>query len=340
MPGSLPTTQSKALWFTQRCQPEILDEDLREPGPDEVTIRAIVSLVSAGTEMLVYRGEIPAEDDLGMETAKGSFGFPVKYAYQVVGDVVAAGEDTPYRPGDRVFARHPHQDIFTMRNNPELLFRIPASLDPARAVFANLLDVALTANQDVPVRMGDVVVVYGHGVVGGLCAQLAARNAGTIIVVDAYEKRREAALEWGATAAVAPKDAETTIMELSKGRGADVSFEASGAPAAVQTAINTTGQEGTVVVISFFGGKIVPLVLSPQFHYGRLRIISSQVSSLGSGLQPRWNRERRMDVCLSLLQTDWLRTLISHRMPFAEAVAAYRLVDQEPTRTFGVLLDY
>ena len=147
-----------------------------------------------------------------------------------------------------------------MRNNPGLLFRVPANLDPAKAVFANLLDVAVTANQDVPVRIGDVVVVYGHGVVGGLCAQLAARNAGSIIVVDAYEKRREAALEWGATAAVAPQDAEATIMELSEGRGADVSFEASGAPAAVQTAINTAGQEGIVVVLSFFGGKTVPRI--------------------------------------------------------------------------------
>ena len=54
--------------------------------------------------MLVYRGKVPAGDSLGLETCAGSFGFPVKYGYQVVGEVVAAGAEAGYHPGDIVFA--------------------------------------------------------------------------------------------------------------------------------------------------------------------------------------------------------------------------------------------
>ncbi len=331
---------AKALWFTGPRKPELVDEDIAEAGPDQVTVRGVASLVSAGTEMLVYRGDLPAEDELGLETCAGSFGFPVKYAYQIVGRVEAAGENTPFSPGDFVFCRHPHQERFTMRYVDWLIFKIPEVLTPERAIFANLLDVALNCNLDVPIRHGDVVVVYGQGVVGSMCAQLAHRTAGRIVVVDPAANRREFALTWGADAAVEPDDALEAVMELSNGRGADVSIEASGAPSALQSAIVATGQEGTITAISFFGKRTVPLVLSPEFHYRRHRLISSQVSTIGSGLQPRWDLQRRMATVFDLLAGDDLRTPISHRLPFPEAPEAYRLLDEEPETTMGVALSY
>jgi 2-desacetyl-2-hydroxyethyl bacteriochlorophyllide A dehydrogenase len=332
--------RAQALWFTSARQAELLEEEVTRPGEDQVTVRAVTSLVSAGTEMLVYRGHIPADDDLGLETCAGTFGFPVKYAYQVVGEVVEAGATTGYTPGGVVFARHPHQELFTMRNDSILLFRVPDGLSPERAAFANLLDVALNCSLDVPVRHGDCVVVYGQGVVGSFCAQLARRTATTLIVVDAIPGRRENALGWGADAAVAPEDAAAVIGELSKGRGADISIEASGAPAALQAAISATGQEGTIAVVSFFGGRTVPLVLSPEFHYRRQRVISSQVSSIGSGLQPRWTMERRMETVFELLGQSWLQTTVSRRIPFRQAPDAYRLLDEHPDEAMGVLLTY
>jgi threonine dehydrogenase-like Zn-dependent dehydrogenase len=318
----------------------LLDEEVQAPRDDQVTVRALTSLVSAGTEMLIYRGQLPAEDDLGLETCAGSFGFPVKYAYQVVGEVVEAGASTRFQPGDRVFARHPHQDLFTMRDVPMLLFKLPADLAPERAVFANLLDVALNCNLDVPVRHGDVVVVYGQGIVGSLTAQLARRTAGTLVVVDPVATRREFAATWGADHAVTPEDAEATVAELTSGRGADICVEATGAPAALQSAIHVAGQEATIAVMSFFGARTVPLVLSPEFHYRRQRIISSQVSTLGSGLQPRWSMERRMEHALTLLTGPTLRTSVTHTFPFDRAPEAYRLLDGDPESAMGVLLTY
>lgn len=332
------THAARALWFTAARTAQIQEEPLRPAGPGQVTVRAIVSLVSSGTELLIYRGEGAGE--LGLETCEGSFDFPVKYAYQVVGEVVDAGPGSSFAPGDVVFARHPHQSVFTMNSETGLLTRVPDGLAPDRAVFVNLLAVALTTQLDAPVRFGDCVVVYGQGTVGSLAAQLGRRTAGTVIVVDPIPSRRERALGWGADFAVAPADGPAAIADASSGRGADIAIEASGTAPALQAAIDAVGQEGTIVAVSFFGTKVIPLVLAPEFHYRRQHIISSQVSSIPAVLQPRWSWERRDQAAFSLLSGDWLRTTVTHRLPFGEAPEAYRLLDQHPDEAIGVLLDY
>jgi 2-desacetyl-2-hydroxyethyl bacteriochlorophyllide A dehydrogenase len=331
---------ARALWFASARRAEVRDETVPPPSGNQVTVRAIASLVSAGTEMLIYRGEGAQGDDLGLETCVGSFSFPVKYAYQVVGEVIDAGAEARYPVGRRVFCRHPHQSYFTMRSDNWLMAQVPDGLEPERAVFVNLLEVAVNCMLDVPVRVGDVAVVYGQGVVGSLLAQLARRTAGKLIVVDPFPSRRESALGWGADAAIDPSEARPVIDELSEGRGADVSIEASGAPAALQSAIDTTGQEGTIAAVSFYGTKVVPLTLAPEFHYRRHHIVSSQVSTIGSGLQPRWSFERRTATGFALLATPWLVTPVSHRLPFERAPGAYRLLDEHPEQAMGIVLDY
>jgi threonine dehydrogenase-like Zn-dependent dehydrogenase len=332
--------KGNALWFESIRTAVVREEEVAEPGQDEVTVRGITSLVSPGTELQVYRGEISPETDLGLETCRGSFAFPVKYAYQLVGEVVASGEGVPLQPGERVFARHPHQDLFTMRYNPDLIFALPEELDPEIATFSNLADVALNAILDCPIRIGDVVVSFGYGIVGAFCAQFAGLTAGQLIVVDPLPQRRALAIANGAHQAVAPEDAVEAVMEATNGRGADVAIEVSSSTQALQTAIEVTGQEGTILTVSYYGSRPVTLTLAPEFHFRRVRIVSSQVSSVGSGLQPRWDFPRRFDVVLSRLGELNVESMISHRFSLADAPEAYRLIDQSPGETFGVILQY
>jgi 2-desacetyl-2-hydroxyethyl bacteriochlorophyllide A dehydrogenase len=330
----------RGLWFVGARQAEIRDEEVPEPGEHEVTVRARLSLVSAGTEMLIYRGEANPDEDVGLATARGSFRFPVKYAYQTIGEVVAAGNNAGYEVGQRVFCRHPHQDVFTLNSQGRLVARVPDDLAAERAVFLNLVEVALNAQLDVPTRLGDRVVVFGQGIVGSLCAQLARRTAGQLAVVDPLVSRREQALEWGADHAFDPSEAEAGILEMTQGTGVDIAIEATGAPAALQAAIRCAGQEATIAVVSFFGARVVPLRLSPEFHYRRQRIISSQVSNVGSGLQPRWSFARRTSVAFSLLHQPWLKTPATHSLPFEQAPEGYRLLDTRPDEVQAVLLTY
>ena len=160
-------------------------------------------------------------------------------------------------------------------------------------MLGNNADVALTALLDVPVRLGDVVVVAGLGIVGMFCALLARRTAGTLVVVDPFEYRRDIALKLGADVAVHPDDAVAAVMEASDGRGADVNIEASGAAAGLQLAIDVCGLEADVCVVGWYGSKQIPLVLAPQF-YPSASSLSSSVLYAGSGLQPRWDLGRKL----------------------------------------------
>lgn len=334
------TMDTHAVWFTDERVAEVLEESVpNNVGPEDILVRARRSLISAGTEMTVYRGERDTDGQLaGAHTASDEL-FPIKYGYQVVGKVVEAGTDSGFTVGDMVFAYHPHQSRFVLHR--DRAYPVPKDLPLEAAAFGNLYCVAMTALLDAPVRPGDVVVVTGAGVVGALAATIARRTAGTLILVEPIESRAQrAAALCNPDAVVHPDKAIDVINELSGGRGADVWVEASGSPAALQLSLRAIGVEGTIVVASYFGNRTVPLTLSTDFLTRRPRIVSSFVSYLGSGLQPRWDARRRMAYAMKDLARIDVQSLITHQMPFADAGSCYRLIDNSPNETMAVLLDY
>jgi 2-desacetyl-2-hydroxyethyl bacteriochlorophyllide A dehydrogenase len=343
-------TTARALWFTAPRRAELKAEPLRAPSGGEILVESIVSLVSAGTELVMYRGESASAEESALPTAAGSFPFPLKYAYQIVGRVSAAGTESGFQVGDVVFSYHPHQEAFVIPVRAgggtfgeatwPLVFKVPDGIAPDMAAFANLYCVALNCVLDVPIRVGDCVAVSGIGVIGTFAASLARRTAGRLILIDPLESRRERSAWIGADAVVAPEELRSAVDDLTEGRGLDIFIETSGAPAALQNGITATGQEGTIAVISYYGRKTVPLVLAPEFHLRRQRIVSSMVGMIGSGLQPRWTLERRMGVAMSNLARLDVEKLVSHRVPFADAAEAYQLLDGSPEDALGVLLEY
>ena len=289
--------------------------------------------------MLVYRGQIRPDQPTGVTTVEGSFGFPIKYGYQVVGRVVEAGPGVTSRPGETVFARHPHQTLFTMPEGGGLVTPVPPEVDETSAAFANLLDTSLNCLFDVPVRFGDVVVVFGLGIVGLFCAQLAARISDAVIGVDPVGERRARAMAQGVPYTASAEDALELVRELSQGRLADICIEASGTSAGLQSAILATGQEGTIGVVAFYGTKSLEITPGDAFHVRRQRIVSSQVVQVGSGLQPRWDRARRFATAMRLAPSMDAGALVTHRLPLDEAPGAYALIDAGDPKSFGVVLD-
>lgn len=333
---------ARALWIIDKRSAELRDETLPATlGPMDVLVRAECSLVSAGSEMNVYRGETSSAPEVVLPLMGGTLPFPVKYGYQVVGTVIEAGSASGHAVGERVFVRHPHQDLFAVdASSPTVLYAIPAGVEAERVAFVGLCRVALNCRLDAPVRVGDCVAVSGLGVIGSLCAHLARRTAHTLVAIDPLPQRRELAAWLHADATVAPEDAIAAIAELTNGRGVDVFIEASGAPPALQTGLDCTATEGTIVVPAWYGTRPVSLTLTPAFHFRRLRVISSFVGMIGSGLQPRWSWERQIGAALAELEDVPVASLITHRVPFAEAPRAYSLIDERPVETLGVLLDY
>ena len=329
---------AQAVWFTGERQAELQREELPAVRPGEVLVSAVTSLVSAGTEMNFFRGHVTPSDNVTLPTMRGTVPYPVKYGYQVVGHVAEAGADSGFAVGDLVFATHPHQDRFVIPVS--LVHPVIDGLTPQQAALTNMCAVAYGGLLEVPVRIGDVVGVSGLGVIGTMAAWLARRTAGRLILIDPLVGRRDRAAWVGADAVVHPDDAVAAIAELSDGRGADVYFEASGAPNALQTALSASGAEGRVVVISYFGSRAVGLRLSPEFIQRRQRIVGTFTAELPGELLPRWDKRRKMRVAMEqLLQLD-VTKIVSHRIPFHEAASAYQLIDEHPHESLGVLLEY
>ncbi len=304
-------------------------------------MRAIVSAISQGTEMLVYRGQAPPEMALDLPTLAGSFALPIKYGYASVGRVIDVGmgvEDIA--EGDVAFVLHPHQTSYTVPAS--LAVPLPRGLDPVLGVFTANVETALNVVHDSPLRLGETAVVFGLGTVGLLVAQLL-RMAGAarVVAVDPLPNRRALAERLGVDVALAPDDdIRGRIGALTGGRGADVAIEVSGAPAALQEAIDVLADEGTAVVASWYGTKPVALALGERFHRGRLRLRSSQVGHLNPELAPRWDRARRTATVLDLLGRLDLAPLISHRIPISRAADAWRLVDERPDEVTQVVIEY
>jgi threonine dehydrogenase-like Zn-dependent dehydrogenase len=330
-----------ALWIPRAHHAELRPDTAPDPAPHEIRVKAIASGISSGTELVLYHGLGPGDQAMTPSTCQGRWDLPVKYGYQSVGRVIDAGRASGFREGELVFCRHPHQDVYTIdATDPELVDRIPEFDPPEIGVLGNNADVALTALLDVPVRLGDVVVVVGLGIVGMFCALLARRTAGTLVVVDPFPYRRDLALRLGADVAVHPDDALAAVLEASGGRGSDVSIEASGAASGLQLAIDASGLEADVCVVGWYGAKQIPLVLAPQFYSRRLKLVSSSVLYAGSGLQPRWDLGRKLQVALDLLPSMHPEEMISHRIPFAQAPEAFRLLDERLGETMAVILTY
>jgi 2-desacetyl-2-hydroxyethyl bacteriochlorophyllide A dehydrogenase len=327
-----------AVWFPRARSVELRTEELAETGPDQVRVRAALSAISQGTEMLVYRGEVDAGLALDLPTLVGGYGFPLKYGYASVGRAVALGRDVRgLREGDLVFALHPHQDEYVVSES--LVRRLPDRTAPEQGVFLANLETAINVVLDARPHLGEVVAVFGQGVVGLLVTQLLRRSGARVIAVEPSALRRSFAERSGAEAAIAAGDG-VLLRTLTGGRGADIAIDASGSPAALQEAIDCVVPEGTVVVCSWYGAKPVPLDLGGRFHRGRVRLISSQVGRIDPSLAPRWDRERRLGLATDMLGDLVLAELITHRFPFARAAEAYALLDGRDSETVQVVLDY
>ncbi|MGI8648940.1 MAG: zinc-dependent alcohol dehydrogenase [Rubrobacter sp.] len=335
-------SKGRALWFVGPRSAELRSAGAPAPGPDEVRVAAEYSAASAGTEMLVYRGEVPGDTPLDLPTLEGSFAFPIKYGYALAGRITEVGKNVRHlAPGDAVFVHHPHQSRMTVPANMPV--RLPETVTTLEGVFFANLETALNIVHDTPGKLGETVVVMGQGAVGLLVTGLLVFSGVRVIAVDPVAIRRELAREFGAEIAVEPDGLSDFVRSETNGLGADAVVEASGSTHALGAAVGCVAAEGTVVVASWYGTKPVSLDLGGHFHRGRVRLKSSQVGSLAPELSGRWSRERRTRAVLDLMPRLGLERLVSHRVSLEDAPGGYQKldVDEEFARkAIQVVIEY
>ena len=330
---------SQGLYFVGPRLLELRDESTPVLAPKQVRVHTKYSGISAGTEMLLYRGEAPEQmaADETLSALSGSLAYPLKYGYAAVGDVVELGAGVADDwLGQTVFVFNPHEREFVA--NVDELYKLPAGLAPELGVLLPTVETALNFLHDGRPVAGEDVVVIGQGVVGQLTtALLGCIPLNSLITLDRLAVRREMSCKMGATQSLDPAQSEYITPHLGQ---ADLCYELSGSPTVLNQAIAMTGFSGRVVIGSWYGTKTAPLDLGGRFHRSRIQLISSQVSTLSPSLQSRWSKQRRMDFALKLLQTLKLDQLITHRINFNHVADAYRLLDEQPDKALQMVLSY
>jgi threonine dehydrogenase-like Zn-dependent dehydrogenase len=162
-----------------------------------------------------------------------------------------------------------------------------------------------------------------------------------LVTADCYELRRKTSLEIGAAASLDPdaEDFRARARALLKS-GADLTLELSGNPSALDDALALTAFGGRVIIGSWYGEKRAPIDLGGAFHRSRIRLISSQVSTIAPELSARWDKARRFDLAWNALQKTEPEKWITHRFPLSQAAQAYKVLDENPQDAIQVMLTY
>jgi 2-desacetyl-2-hydroxyethyl bacteriochlorophyllide A dehydrogenase len=328
--------RARAVRFVAPYRVDLDEVSVPEPADGQLLVRAECSGISAGTEMLAYRGELDPRllRDEALGALGGTFEYPFSYGYSAVGRVERSRG--ALQEGTRVFAFHPHQELFVVDERDAL----PLDGGDARlAALLPLVETGLQISLDAGPRLEEHVVVMGLGCVGALAAALLARAGARVVGAEPHEPRRRAAAELG-VASVAPEELPGRVREASGGRGATLLVEATGNPAALVDGLPLLAHEGTALVCSWYGTKTVPLPLGAEFHRRRLTLRSSQVSSIPSELAGRWDRRRRLEAARRLLSELPLAALATHDFDFERAPEAYAAIDRPDPALVHAALRY
>lgn len=243
----------------------IEDRDVPSPGPGEVLVRVEACGV-CGTDFHIFKGEAPARP-------------PVVLGHEYCGEVVALGEGVAgLQPGDRVAVDpniacgrcyHCRLGKVHLCESMEALgvtmdggfteysvvpatqcHVLPAGMPAVQGAFVEPVACCVHGIDLAGIRPGNTVVVLGGGTIGLILLQLAQRSgATTLIVSEPVQKKRELALELGATLAVDPlsADLEEQVRAVAPA-GADIVIEAVGRPETVEAAVRIAARGGCILL--------------------------------------------------------------------------------------------
>lgn len=331
--------RAQALVCDARQQFRLEEVELPRPGARELLVRTLCSGVSIGTEFALIRHKI-------------SWGpYPLCTGYMAVGVVEEAGDEAlGFAPGDRVYyrlnapLRRPGGEAVSSVSGTHCSHAVtPAFGDHAAARLPDEAPVEESAMFVLPAvglygvdmagpRAGDRVLVHGAGLIGlGVVAACAARG-GVVTAVDPDAAARARARAFGADYVLDPTtdDIAEHLRRLSpESDGADVTFECTGIPGCLDTAMRLTRTHGAFVWQGNYGEAPVALQFMTP-HMRRLRMFfpcddghapcrRAVIKNMARGVLP-WDKA------------------ITHRLDAADAPAAYAAMNAGDRTYAGVVL--
>ncbi len=354
--------------------------DVPEPQlrPNHVLVQTAFSAISSGTEGWIVRGtadpnyvnhEYPDPNEPGVQyrdpqiTYAGPMpltqndGDYASIGYSNAGRVLAVGEGvTDLVPGDRVACSGSqcavHAETVSVPRN--LMAKVPENVGLDQAAFVTLGAISMEALRRTDTRFGEVVVVYGLGLLGLLCTQMATYAGVRVIGLDIDSRRLEQATKMGADLVLDPskEDPVKAVRGFTRGFGADGVIlgivDSSSEP--LNLSFEMARHKGTVVGLGLFGMDIgrsrmfdhdVHFVGSRAYGPGRYDPVYEEGNVDFPIGYVRWTENRNQQEFLRELSTGVVSVaeLAPIRVPIDDAPRAYEIL-KSPDRPPTVLIDY
>lgn len=333
---------NKKLVFKQPFEFDIETVNLNaEPDDNGVLIKTQYTLISSGTELALFTGTHVGIPDPNNTFAK----YPFYPGYTVVGDVVAVGRNVKgYAVGDKVYTVGKHATYnVTDFNSPTVpLIKLPNDFVWEKVPFAKLGAICMTAIVQTRIGVGDNVVVLGMGLIGNIAAQLYSLMGANVIAVDLVEKRLQVARQTGIENVILSGDnidLHEKVREITGGAEADIVVEATGSPKMVVPALDLVRKLGQVILLGATRGHVDLNVYEYIQRKGVHFIGALEGLATLEGFPSRTTLTRHI---LKLIELDALKIdpLLTHKLPYYDAIHAYDMLKNQLDQALGVLLSW
>lgn len=315
-------------------------QETGSPGQGEVLLRTERTLISTGTELTILNGDFPPSSRWA-DWVK----YPTSIGYSSAATVMEVGQAVEtIKVGDRVASTANHATYSLHPANS--LWPIPAGVDLESASFSTLAEIVMGGIRLSRLTFGESVVIVGAGLLGQLAARFCrAAGAWPVIVTDPAEQRLKFLSGASAphTLPIEVGHARPAVERLTKGRMADVVFDVTGNPIALQGALRLARRKGRVVVLGSPRGP-VSIDFHDEVHTEGLEIIGAHNRLHPTVETPHapWTMARDAELFLEWQEAGVVdvRPIITHRFDWRQVAEAYEMLREDRTRAIGVILDW
>jgi L-iditol 2-dehydrogenase len=320
--------------FVERGIADVRACEMPEAGPGELLIRALVSLLSPGTERAFLLG-----------LANTSPHYPMSSGYSHIGEVVEVGAGVEgWEVGDRVASRANHIMYATVPAT--VCNHVPDGLTNERAAFFRLGSIAMQGVRKARIELGEPVAVIGCGPVGLIAMQLARLNGGLpVLSIDKDPRRLEFAAALDADGALPADDGlKAALRAQCDGEDPALVVEATGHPEAIPAAFDLARFGGRVVLLGSTRGDTEAVNFYRDVHKKGLTVLGAHESTRPQqdSAPGWWTHQADQTTALKLLAGGRLVVdpLTTHRFAWRNAADAYAMLIRWEPEMLGAILDW
>jgi len=325
---------AERLVFTGKQAVEVETFDVGGPGKGEVRVRTLKTLISIGTETIVYNRLF--DEGTHYDTWVK---YPFYPGYSCIAEVEAVGDDVEgLAAGDRVACRKGHASHHVVPADEA--YPVPEGLGAGEAAWFALGKIAFMGAKAVRYGLGERVLVIGAGPVGQMTVRWAnAGGAETVIVADPVGARLDMAAAGGASVTI-PKGADACEEDVRAANGGelpDVVVDTTGNPVVFAAALGLARRFGRVLLLGDTG-RPAGQHLTPDVVLKGLTIVGAH----DPHVTQEWTEARIVGLYFRLVETGRFRIagLNTHKFSPDACKEAYELVSQKRGETMGVVFDW